>query len=118
MNITDFLQSIKAHTDELAILGAPIGEEDLTEKILDELRDNYKELVHVIKARDNSISFDELHEKMIKDWSENSPPISLHSSTSLLDPTEYRTIVGNMQYLSLTHLDITNTVNKLSQYMH
>jgi hypothetical protein len=67
LNITDFLQSIKAHTDKLAILGAPIGEEDLTEKILDELRDNYKELVHVIKARDNSISFDELHEKMIKD---------------------------------------------------
>lgn len=68
MNITDFLQSIKSHTDGLAILGAPIGEEDLTEKILDGLGDNYKELVHVIQAHDNSVVFDiKLHEKMMKD---------------------------------------------------
>ncbi|KAG6776831.1 hypothetical protein POTOM_016621 [Populus tomentosa] len=65
LNITDFLQSVKARADELAILGAPIDEEDLTEKILDELDDDYKELVLAIQARDHSISFDELHEKLL-----------------------------------------------------
>jgi hypothetical protein len=65
LNIIDFLQSVKARADELAILGAPIDEEDLTEKILDELEEDYKELILAIQARDNSISFDELHEKLL-----------------------------------------------------
>ncbi|KAL6333900.1 hypothetical protein AAG906_039311 [Vitis piasezkii] len=37
MTVTDFLHSVKAYTDELAILGTPIEEEDLIEKILDGL---------------------------------------------------------------------------------
>ena len=60
-----FNQLIKACANELAILGTPINEEDLTEKILDELEKDYRELVLVIQARYNSISFDELHEKLL-----------------------------------------------------
>ncbi|KAJ0094812.1 hypothetical protein Patl1_15705 [Pistacia atlantica] len=44
--------------------------------------------------------------------------LSLHSSTSLSDPSNIRAIVGSLQYLLLTHLDIAFVVNKLSQYMH
>ncbi|KAK0603909.1 hypothetical protein LWI29_010028 [Acer saccharum] len=47
-----------------------------------------------------------------------SPPISLHSGTPLSDPTTYRTVVGSLQYLSLTRPDISYAVNKLSQFMH
>jgi hypothetical protein len=47
-----------------------------------------------------------------------SPSISLHSGTTLSDPTEYRTIVRSLQYLSMTRPEITYVVNKLSQYMH
>ena len=65
MTVTDFIHSIRARTDELAILGAPMEEEDLTEKILDGLGDEYKELVRAVQARDTSISFDELHEKLL-----------------------------------------------------
>lgn len=64
-SIIDFLQTVKAWADELAILGAPIDKDDLTEKILDGLGVKYKELIRVVKARDNSISFSELHEKLI-----------------------------------------------------
>jgi histone deacetylase 1/2 len=47
-----------------------------------------------------------------------SPPITLHSGSPLKDPTEYRAIVGSLQYLLITRPDIAFAVNKLSQYMH
>lgn len=57
--------SVKAHVDELTILGAPIDKEDRIEKILDGLGDEYNELVHTVQARDTSITFDELHKKLL-----------------------------------------------------
>ena len=56
---------VKSHTDELAILGAPMNEDDLIERILDGLGNEYKKLVRAIQARDTTISFDELHEKLL-----------------------------------------------------
>ncbi|KAA8532778.1 hypothetical protein F0562_032811 [Nyssa sinensis] len=56
---------LKLCADELAILGAPIDEEDLTEKILDGLGDDYTELVRAVQACDNPISFYKLHEKLL-----------------------------------------------------
>ena len=63
--VTTFLQSIKAKADELALLGAPLDAEDLTEKILDGLGDEYRELTRVVQARDMPITFEELHEKLL-----------------------------------------------------
>ena len=44
--------------------------------------------------------------------------LTLHSDTALTNSTEYRIIVGSLQYLCLTHPDIMYAVNKLSQSMH
>ncbi|WKA00146.1 hypothetical protein VitviT2T_018534 [Vitis vinifera] len=44
--------------------------------------------------------------------------ISLHSGDKLSDPTEFQAVVGSLQYLILTRLDIAFAVNKLSQFMH
>lgn len=49
---------------------------------------------------------------------ESNSALTLFSSTPLSDPTEYRTLVGNLQYLSLTRPDISYSVNKLSQFMY
>jgi hypothetical protein len=45
---------------------------------------------------------------------------SLHllDGTTSVDSTEYRRIIGSLQYLSLTRPDICFAVNKLSQFMH
>ncbi|RVX13060.1 Retrovirus-related Pol polyprotein from transposon RE2 [Vitis vinifera] len=44
--------------------------------------------------------------------------LTLHSGIALTNCTEYRTLVGNLQYLCLTRLDISYAINKLSQFMH
>ncbi|KAB5573824.1 hypothetical protein DKX38_001018 [Salix brachista] len=47
-----------------------------------------------------------------------SPILQSKSGSPLNDPTEYRKVVGSLQYLLLTRPDIAFAVNKLSQYMH
>ena len=46
------------------------------------------------------------------------PKLTLHSGTRLSDPTEYRAVVGSLQYLAMTRPDISYAVNQLSQFMH
>ena len=65
LDVSEFLQTIKARADELAILGAPVDIEDLSERILEGLGSEYTELARAVQARDTPISFDELHEKLL-----------------------------------------------------
>ena len=80
-NVTEYLHFVKTCADELAILGVPLDPEDLTDKILDRLGDDYKELVCAVQARDTSITFDELHEKLLS--FEASAPAITSSETSI-----------------------------------
>ena len=43
--------------------------------------------------------------------------LSLASGTPLADPTTYRSIVGALQYLTMSRPDLSYSVNKLSQYL-
>lgn len=63
--ISKYMQFIKSRADELATLDKPMDDEDLIEKILDRLDDEYKSIVDAIEGRETLISFDELHEKLI-----------------------------------------------------
>jgi hypothetical protein len=44
----------------------------------------------------------------------HSSSLTLSSGSLLSDPTEYRTVVGSLQYLSLTRPDISFAVNRMS----
>lgn len=44
------------------------------------------------------------------------PPLSLYGRP-ISDPTEYRQLIGSLQYLGLTRPDVAYAVNKLAQYM-
>jgi hypothetical protein len=57
MGVSEFLQTIKARADEFAILGAPVDIEDLSERILEGLGAEYKELAKAVQARDTPISY-------------------------------------------------------------
>uniref|UniRef100_A0A803Q3J8 Uncharacterized protein n=1 Tax=Cannabis sativa TaxID=3483 RepID=A0A803Q3J8_CANSA len=43
--------------------------------------------------------------------------LSLNSGTPLADPSQYRNVIGALQYLLMTRPDIAFAVNKLSQYL-
>lgn len=44
--------------------------------------------------------------------------LQLHDGSSPTDPTEYRRVIGALQYPSFTRPDIAFPVNKLAQFMH
>ncbi|RVW19932.1 Retrovirus-related Pol polyprotein from transposon RE1 [Vitis vinifera] len=46
------------------------------------------------------------------------PVLSIADGTRLEDPTLYRSLVGALQYCTITRPDIAYTVNKLCQFMH
>lgn len=46
------------------------------------------------------------------------PKLTLQSGTPLANPTDFRQVVGSLQYLAFTRPDIAYAVNKLSQFMH
>lgn len=60
------MQSVKIVVDELAILGKKLDQEDIIDVVVNGLdQSTYKPILDVIHARDNPISFNELHEKLI-----------------------------------------------------
>lgn len=44
--------------------------------------------------------------------------LQLHDGTPATNATEYRSILGALQYLNLTRPDISFSINKLAQFMH
>jgi histone deacetylase 1/2 len=95
LGITEFMQTIKTRADDLALLGASLDAEEITDKILDGLGDDYKELVRAVQARDTSITFVELHEKLLNfEASLQHLPSEPHHFPATANPT-YRTNTKN-----------------------
>ena len=69
-------------------------------------------------------TMDLLHRTKFQDVKPISSPahtgqkLSLYDGDPLPDPTEYRSVVGALQYLTLTCLDIAFAVNQMCQFMH
>ena len=59
-----------------------------------------------------------LDAKPISSPMSSSQKLSLFSGATYSDPSNYRSVVGALQYLSLTQLDISFAVNKFWQFMH
>lgn len=87
------MQNIKRHVDELmALINSSIEAKDLMVKILSGLHEEYKDLAFAIQARENLISFSDLHKKLFnfqahlrKEAAKHPPlPSSINPTTKLL----------------------------------
>ena len=62
--ISDYLQLIKVIIDDLALIGHSLCDEEVVIHTLNGLDTDYKELAAAIRARDSSISFEDLYDKL------------------------------------------------------
>lgn len=60
--ISEFLLSIKATVDELALIDTPLSNDDITLHVLNTLGAEYRDIIAPIRARESSLSFEELHD--------------------------------------------------------
>ena len=63
-SVTDYMQTIKSLAGEIALIDAPLKSQDLTFHVPNGLGSDFEEVVAVVCARENPISFDELHDKL------------------------------------------------------
>jgi len=63
--IIEYLQHIHSISDELSIAGAPITNSKFIVKILSGFGPEFREISTAIRARDSTISYEELYEKLL-----------------------------------------------------
>ncbi|KAK2987221.1 hypothetical protein RJ640_022253 [Escallonia rubra] len=63
-SIPEYLQHMRAIADDLALIDNPLSEDDLVLYTIGGLGPEFKEIAAAIRARDTSISFDELYDKL------------------------------------------------------
>ncbi|XP_021819723.1 uncharacterized protein LOC110761548 [Prunus avium] len=65
-SVVEFLQAVKAIIDELSLIDVPLFDDDVVLHVLNGVGPDFKEIVAVIRARDTSISFKNLYDKLIE----------------------------------------------------
>ena len=65
-NLSEYMQIVQIIKDELAIINVPIDESDLTSRVLRNLSLDFKEISVAILSRDTSITFAELHNRLVE----------------------------------------------------
>ncbi|KAJ1443875.1 gag-polypeptide of LTR copia-type [Sesbania bispinosa] len=60
--MSQYLHDIKSLADELAVINCPLDDDDIVIHILNSLGTDYREITAAIRARENPIGFDELHD--------------------------------------------------------
>lgn len=63
--VSEFLHSIKATIDELALINTPLTNDNLTLHVLNGLGAEFHDIVAIIRARETSLTFKELHDLLI-----------------------------------------------------
>lgn len=79
--ISEYLREAKFKLDDLALLGKPMDHEDLTERILAGLSDDYKPEIDAIHGRNTPIPYAELYERLV-----NREAMILNTETSAVTP--------------------------------
>lgn len=64
-SVSNFLQELKALVDELAIIDTHLSDDDLVIHALRGRGTEYKEIAAAIRPRENTINFEEMHDKLV-----------------------------------------------------
>jgi len=64
-SVTEYLQTIKSMSDELTVINSPLDDVDLIIHTLNGLGSKFKEITTTLRARENPIEFDALHDLLI-----------------------------------------------------
>ena len=64
-SIQEYMHTVKALVDEIALIDHPISEDDLTLYILNGLGPNFREIAAPIRVRECSLSFEELQDLLV-----------------------------------------------------
>ncbi|KAJ0027681.1 hypothetical protein Pint_36319 [Pistacia integerrima] len=63
--VQEYLHTVKSLADEIALIDHPISDDDLTLYILNGLGPAFREIATPIRARDKSLTFEELHDLLV-----------------------------------------------------
>jgi hypothetical protein len=64
-SITEYFTKMRSLSDEMAITGKPLDDEELTAYILNDLDIDYKAIIYVVLTRENPISLTELYSQLL-----------------------------------------------------
>ena len=64
--VGEFINTMRRRADELSIIGEHPSDIDLVVHVLTGLGPTFKEISAAIRARDNPISFEDLHDKLVE----------------------------------------------------
>lgn len=64
-SIDEYIQSITARLDQLALLGKPYDHDDAVDRILEGLPEDYKTVIDQIQGKDTTPSITEVHERLL-----------------------------------------------------
>eukprot|EP00261_Vitis_vinifera_P040499 XP_019081742.1 PREDICTED: uncharacterized protein LOC109124254 [Vitis vinifera] len=64
-SITEYLHSVKTIVDKFALIDAPLSQDDITLYVLHGLGSDFRDIVAPIRARESSLSFEELHDLLL-----------------------------------------------------
>ncbi|GLT82334.1 hypothetical protein SLE2022_007210 [Rubroshorea leprosula] len=64
-SVAVYLRDLKTVADELGTIDRPLSDDDLTVYILNGLGPEFREIAASLRARDSSLSFDDLHDRLV-----------------------------------------------------
>ncbi|RVW79466.1 hypothetical protein CK203_050052 [Vitis vinifera] len=63
-SIVEYMQTTKIIIDDFVLMGYPLSEDEIILHVLNGLGNDFKEINAAIRARDSSVTFEELHDKL------------------------------------------------------
>ncbi|GKU88975.1 hypothetical protein SLEP1_g3180 [Rubroshorea leprosula] len=96
-SVSEYLRTLKAVADELGTIDRPLSDDDLTIYILNGLGPEFREIAASLRTRDTSLSFDDLHDRLVAHeeslrWEDTklaSTPFTAHFARAATTPSSF-----------------------------